>query len=49
MKLRNYQEMATDFGDPSWIAFKTIVRTEIRRFIRAQSGDQKAKEGRRCS
>lgn len=34
MKLRNYQEMATDFGDPSWIAFKTIVRTEIRRFMR---------------
>ena len=34
MKLGNYEEVATDFGNPNWIAYQTIVRTEVRRFTR---------------
>ena len=31
---RNYEERATDFGNPNWVAYQTIVRTEVRRFTR---------------
>ena len=34
MSLANYEERATDFGNPNWVAYQTIVRTEIRRFTR---------------
>lgn len=34
MRLGNYEEVATDFGNPNWIAYQTIVRTEVRRFTR---------------
>ena len=34
MSLANYEETAKDFGNPNWVAYKTIVRTEIRRFTR---------------
>ena len=34
MSLANYEEKATDFGNPNWVAYQTIVRTEIRRFAR---------------
>ena len=34
MSLANYEENATDFGNPNWVAYQTIVRTEVRRFTR---------------
>ena len=34
MSLANYEQTATDFGNPNWVAYQTIVRTEIRRFSR---------------
>src|SRR6056300_1689708 len=34
MSLANYEEKATDFGNPNWVAYQTMVRTEIRRFTR---------------
>lgn len=34
MSLANYEERTTDFGNPNWVAYQTIVRTEIRRFTR---------------
>ncbi len=34
MRLANFEEKATDFGSPNWVAYQTIVRTEIRRFTR---------------
>jgi ABC-2 type transport system permease protein len=34
MSLANYEERAKDFGNPNWVAYQTIVRTEIRRFTR---------------
>jgi len=34
VSLTNYEETAKDFGNPNWVAYKTIVRTEIRRFMR---------------
>ncbi|MGA1207116.1 MAG: ABC transporter permease [Gammaproteobacteria bacterium] len=33
-QLSQYEHKATDFGNPNWVAFQTIVRTEIRRFTR---------------
>ena len=30
MSLANYEENATDFGNPNWVAYQTIVRTEVR-------------------
>ena len=33
-QLSQYERKATDFGNPNWVAFQTIVRTEIRRFTR---------------
>ena len=34
MSLANYEEHATNFGNPNWVAYQTIVRTEVRRFTR---------------
>lgn len=34
MSLSNYETHAKDFGNPTWVGFQTIVRTEIRRFMR---------------
>lgn len=34
MRLGNYEEVGADFGNPNWVAYKTIVRTEVRRFTR---------------
>ena len=34
MSLANYEHKATNFGNPNWVAYQTIVRTEIRRFTR---------------
>ncbi len=33
-ELANFESKATDFGNPNWVAFQTIVRTEVRRFTR---------------
>ena len=33
-QLANYEQTARNFGNPNWVAYKTIVRTEIRRFAR---------------
>lgn len=33
-QLSQYETKATDFGNPNWVAFLTIVRTEVRRFTR---------------
>ena len=30
LSLANYEERATDFGNPNWVAYQTIVRTEVR-------------------
>ena len=32
--LANFEKTAKDFGNPNWVAYQTIVRTEIRRFTR---------------
>jgi ABC-2 type transport system permease protein len=34
MNLANYEGKTADFGNPNWVAYQTIVRTEIRRFTR---------------
>ena len=34
MSLANYEERSKDFGNPNWVAYQTIVRTEMRRFTR---------------
>ena len=39
MSLANYEEKATDFGNPNWVAYQTIVRTEVRRFTRIWGAD----------
>ncbi len=33
-ELANYEATAKDFGNPNWVAYQTIVRTEVRRFTR---------------
>lgn len=34
MSLSNYEARPKDFGNPTWVAFQTLARTEIRRFMR---------------